>query len=105
MTGTPLTSVAMSDIATGDAGLVAGVFNTARTMGGSLGLAALTTVAATHTGESADPDALASGYGLAFLCAAGVLALSAVLVLLIRRDVPPAGAAPTAGARPTKQQV
>ncbi|WP_070011767.1 MFS transporter [Streptomyces abyssalis] len=81
--GTPLASVAMSGVAHGDAGLVSGLFNTARTMGGSLGLAVFSTIAAARIGDATDPRTLASGYGLAFLSAAAVLALCAALVLFV----------------------
>lgn len=83
MAGTPLASVAMSGVSHTDAGLVSGLFNTARTMGGSLGLAVLSTVAAARIGESGSPQTLASGYGLAFRGAALVLVLCAALILFV----------------------
>ncbi|WP_314172503.1 DHA2 family efflux MFS transporter permease subunit [Streptomyces winkii] len=83
MVSTPLASVAMSGAPHGDAGLVSGLFNTARTMGGSLGLAVFSTIAAARIGEGGDPRTLASGYGLAFLSAAVVLVLCAALVLFV----------------------
>lgn len=83
LAGTPLASTAMSGVAPGDAGLVSGLFNTARTMGGSLGLAVFSTVAAARIGDAADPATLASGYGLAFLSAAGALVLCAALVIFV----------------------
>jgi EmrB/QacA subfamily drug resistance transporter len=81
MAGTPLASVAMSGVPHSDAGLVSGLFNTARTMGGSLGLAVFSTVAASRIGEGTDPETLAAGYGTAFRSAAGALALCALLAL------------------------
>ncbi|QPP09098.1 MFS transporter [Streptomyces bathyalis] len=83
LAGTPLASVAMSGAPHGDAGLVSGLFNTARTMGGSLGLAVFSTIAAARIGDGTGPEILASGYGLAFRSAAAVLVLCAALVLFV----------------------
>ncbi|GAA2312199.1 DHA2 family efflux MFS transporter permease subunit [Streptomyces kunmingensis] len=87
---TPLASLATSGAAPGHAGLVSGLVNTSRTLGGSLGLAILSTVAASRSAGAADPAALTRGYAGAFLCGAGILVL-AVLVLLtwMPRRFPP----------------
>ncbi|WP_079132384.1 MFS transporter [Streptomyces nanshensis] len=96
MAGTPLASVAMSGVPHSEAGLVSGLFNTARTMGGSLGLAVLSTVAAARIGDGDSPETLAAGYGLAFRSAALVLVVCAALILFVlprpAREVPPAPA-------------
>ncbi|MDP9842926.1 hypothetical protein [Streptosporangium lutulentum] len=71
-------------VAPGEAGLVSGILNSSRQIGGSLGLAALTTLAAAHTG------APTSGYALAFGVCAGVVTAGAVAVLALpkpRRDL------------------
>ncbi|MET7615449.1 DHA2 family efflux MFS transporter permease subunit [Streptomyces sp. NPDC005408] len=82
LAATPLAALATSGAAPGDAGLVSGLINTSRTMGGALGLAILSTVAAARTAGGTGAEALASGYGLAFRVGAGVLVGAAVLMLL-----------------------
>ncbi|MFF9341802.1 MFS transporter [Streptomyces sp. NPDC014773] len=82
---TPLATLATSGAAPGDAGLVSGLVNTSRTMGGALGLATLTTVAASATPSSVsfgepDPSHLVPGYAMAFRVSAGVLLFAAVLM-------------------------
>nr|WP_308216751.1 MFS transporter [Streptomyces fragilis] len=81
-----LTGLAMAGVAERDAGLASGLFNTTQVVGGSLGLAVLTTLAAGRTGELLDEGsppvaATADGYRLAFVVAtalgAAALALAA----------------------------
>ncbi|WP_329623775.1 MFS transporter [Streptomyces sp. NBC_01255] len=95
---TPLATLATSHAEPGDAGLVSGLVNTSRTMGGALGLSILSTVAVAAAGSPAsgyvafengpDPAFLASqaylvpGYAMAFRVSAGVLVAASVLMLL-----------------------
>ena len=81
MATTPLASEAMSGVSQGDAGLVSGMVNTSRMLGGSLGLAVLSTAATARIGGGSSPETLAAGYALAFRTAAGILVLCAVIVL------------------------
>lgn len=81
-----LMAAATGDAPDGDAGIVGGLANTASQVGGSIGLAVLATAAGARAGMEADAGsatALAAGYDLVFLMAAGLaLAIAAVGVLL-----------------------
>ncbi|MFD9003514.1 MFS transporter [Streptomyces sp. NPDC059582] len=82
LAATPLAALATSGAAPGEAGLVSGLVNTSRTMGGSLGLAIMSTLAAARTGGSATPQALTEGYALVFRTSTAVLLAGAALMLL-----------------------
>ena len=104
---TPLAAAATSGVPMQLAGLASGVLNTARQVGGSIGLAALATLAtsranhvlATHHSRSV---ALTDGYDRAFLVAAAVTVLALLGSSLLPRHVrPPADAARTEVGTPT----
>ncbi len=85
-----LMAAATADVPEGDAGAVGGLAQTAAQVGGSIGLAVLATAAgvkaASEVGASSPAAALAAGYDLVFLIAAGLgLAIAVVSVLLPRR--------------------
>jgi hypothetical protein len=81
-------AVATADVPEGDAGIVGGLANTASQVGGSLALAVLATVASARAATETDgssPIALAAGYDLVFLMAAGLSLAIAALSLLLPR--------------------
>ncbi|MET0863629.1 MAG: MFS transporter, partial [Nakamurella sp.] len=95
-----LASLGMAAATDRDSGVASGLLNTTQQVGGALGLAVLSTLAAGRSAaeltEGASPDAaLTAGYRLAFLVGAG-LVLLAVLITVIALDRPrqPAAGAP-----------
>jgi EmrB/QacA subfamily drug resistance transporter len=82
LASTPLAALATSGAAPGEAGLVSGLVNTSRTMGGSLGLAIMSTIASARSAGSVTPQALTEGYALAFRAGAGVL-IGGLVVMLV----------------------
>ncbi|NBM20406.1 MFS transporter [Streptomyces sp. GC420] len=105
LSATPLASLATSGADPGDAGLVSGLVNTSRTMGGALGLAVLSTVAASRTAGRTGSEALTEGYALAFRVAAGILlGCAAFLLLALPRPVSPRARARTRAGTGTRTE-
>src|SRR3954464_13454627 len=90
----PLLTLAMADVPAPDAGIASGITNVSQQVGGALGLAVLSTLAADHTrGLLADhhgqTSSLIAGYQLAFLIGAGAIVAGMVLAFaLLRRPEP-----------------
>ncbi|MEV4374893.1 MFS transporter [Nonomuraea sp. NPDC049637] len=85
-----LTTLGMSAARADDAGLASGVFNTTQQIGMALGVAVLSTLAASRTqelraGGAAEAAALTGGYHLAFATSAGLLAAAVVVALAVLR--------------------
>ncbi|WP_179235409.1 MFS transporter [Streptomyces sp. CS113] len=88
----PVAAAATTGVAAREAGMASGLMNSSRQLGGSIGLAALATIAALHTGTATGPAALNDGYALGLAVAAAVFVLAAVVaigVLPRRRPVTP----------------
>ena len=87
LTFVPITLLGTGGVSSDDAGLASGLFNTAQQVGGSLGLAILSSLAASQTTSlltSHSAGAVAarvSGYHVAFLAAAIMLAIGAALLV------------------------
>jgi hypothetical protein len=87
---TPIAAAVTSQVQRSEAGIVSGVVNAARQVGGSLGIAVLATVATAYTISASGLDrtlALANGYDRAFLVAAGVSLVTVLLTLVLPSGV------------------
>ncbi len=90
----PATIAAVQGVARSESGLASGMVNTSRLVGGALGLAALTTLATTHSNAevasgTAPLVAQADGYSLAFLAGAGLCAIGAIAASVMLREAGP----------------
>ncbi len=90
LTVTPVTVAGTAGVPRADAGLASGLLNTSRTVGASIGLAALATLAANRTtnvlgGRAATrvhaAAALTEGYSLAISVASGILVVAAAVAM------------------------
>jgi len=94
----PVTIAGLNGVQPADAGVASGLINTSRQLGGSLGLAAVTTVAATATSHYADSHgvlafsgpALAHGFQVAFYVLTGLALVGAALAAVFVESAPKA---------------
>jgi EmrB/QacA subfamily drug resistance transporter len=88
----PISIAALAGVKASEAGLASGLINTSQQIGGALGIAALSTIATSHTEDSLAkgtvlPQALVDGFSTTFLVGALFAAVGIVAALtLIRRD-------------------
>ncbi|MFC0040176.1 MFS transporter [Actinomadura rayongensis] len=79
----PVTAAATTGVAAAEAGMAAGVVNSARQLGGCVGLAALATLAAHRTGGSVAPGDLNGGYAAGLAVTAVLLGVAALVALVV----------------------
>ena len=102
-------AAATSGVPARQAGLASGLITTAQQIGGAVGLAVISAVAASYTSSltrDSGPQALTSGYDLAMAVAAGLTLLASVVaatVIQVRRPAPAAVADPTPAAQLSTQ--
>src|SRR5262245_17917325 len=105
----PVTIAGLTGVERADAGVASGLINTSRQIGGAIGLAAASAVAATSTSNYVDahagvtpssPIALDHGLQTALFVLTGMLLLGAVIAATLVRP----GPAPTGRAAPTDEE-
>jgi EmrB/QacA subfamily drug resistance transporter len=91
----PATIAAVAGVSAKESGLASGMLNTSRLIGGALGLAVLSTIAASRTRAdlltgATGASALSGGFRVAFAVAAGFSVLGALAAVVLLRARPPA---------------
>jgi EmrB/QacA subfamily drug resistance transporter len=86
----PVTISSLQGIGRSDAGVASGLINTSRQIGGAVGLAAVTAIAATSSGHVTSSVALDHGYQTALYTLTGVSVLAAIAAVTLLRPRRPA---------------
>jgi MFS family permease len=81
-----VTTLGMSGATDADAGVISGAFNTVQQVGGALGLATLTALAASRTAGGTSAQALTSGYHLAWAAGTILAGVSIVVAAVALRE-------------------
>ncbi|WP_433472919.1 MFS transporter [Spirillospora sp. CA-142024] len=84
----PVAVAGTTGVAPGEAGMASGLLNSSRQLGGCIGLAALATVAAHHTGDATTESALNNGYALALTISATLFLLATAFAVALPRTLP-----------------
>ena len=93
----PMTIGALAGVRSSDAGIASGLINTSQQVGGAIGVAVATTIAATYTSRylvahpgvnPTDGAALTHGFSIAFYALAGLAALAAVAAAVLVESQP-----------------
>jgi MFS family permease len=105
----PLLTIAMADVPAADAGVASGLTNVSQQIGGALGLAVLSTLAANHTkgllsAHQGHTSSLIGGYQMAFLIGAATIVVGIALAIALLRPRGPSADA-TAAAVPTNLEM
>jgi MFS family permease len=108
----PISIAALAGVEERRAGLASGLLNTSEQLGGAIGIAIASSVAASHTkalahAGNAVPVALTGGFqhALWVLGAIALISLPAIFVLVRRRELAPGASAATAPERQPRQPV
>jgi EmrB/QacA subfamily drug resistance transporter len=106
----PVTIASLTGVERSDAGVASGLINTSRQIGGAIGLAAASAIAATSTGNYADAHAgitassgvaLDHGFQTALYALTGLLLVGALIAISFVRSAP----APSASAEPREGEL
>jgi EmrB/QacA subfamily drug resistance transporter len=91
----PVAIAGLSGVPAADAGVASGLINASRQIGGAIGLAAVSTIAAAYTAGSPAGAGLTNGVDTAFTVLAGLALVGALVAATFTRAAPTPGEAPS----------